>query len=315
MTFLKVRPVTKRKLLLPLLIIVTIGGTVLLCVWPAVPLALPRQLSVSSVASPRPAPSHEHEPLKPKSNSSGPSPCKRNLGFSPVPLPVTALASVHGSGNTWVRHLLQQLTGIYTGSVYNDKQLIRGGFLGESVRDGTVVAIKTHLVEKDHPYERAILIIRNPYDAMFAEFNRRGSNNHVGVAPFRFYIQHWNSFVKQFVSQWLMFHKCWMTFRGPVLLIVYDDLVVSLREHIEKMAEFVEHPSLRINISCALADSTGNFRRVNKMASFKEEVLSADLVKTMNSNIIAVQKMFKKKFPKIAEAMRSWPKNESNYLD
>ena len=33
------------------------------------------------------------------------------LGYSNDPLPRTALASYPGSGNTWVRHLIQQLTG------------------------------------------------------------------------------------------------------------------------------------------------------------------------------------------------------------
>ena len=33
------------------------------------------------------------------------------LGFSPTPLPITALASQPDSGNTWTRHLIQQLTG------------------------------------------------------------------------------------------------------------------------------------------------------------------------------------------------------------
>ena len=32
------------------------------------------------------------------------------LGLSPSPLPLTALASFPGSGNTWVRHLIQQIT-------------------------------------------------------------------------------------------------------------------------------------------------------------------------------------------------------------
>ena len=31
--------------------------------------------------------------------------------FAKPPLPVTALASVPGSGNTWTRHLLEQATG------------------------------------------------------------------------------------------------------------------------------------------------------------------------------------------------------------
>ena len=31
--------------------------------------------------------------------------------FSKVPLPVTALASIPGSGNTWSRHLIESITG------------------------------------------------------------------------------------------------------------------------------------------------------------------------------------------------------------
>ena len=41
-----------------------------------------------------------------------------------------ALASFPGSGNTWVRYLLQQSTGILTGSVYNDYEFKHGLFPG-----------------------------------------------------------------------------------------------------------------------------------------------------------------------------------------
>jgi hypothetical protein len=41
-----------------------------------------------------------------------------------------ALASFPGSGNTWLRYLLQQATGIYTGSVYKDYGLLKSGFPG-----------------------------------------------------------------------------------------------------------------------------------------------------------------------------------------
>ena len=43
---------------------------------------------------------------------------------------VVALASFPGSGNTWVRYLLQQTTGIITGSVYKEHTLLRNGFPG-----------------------------------------------------------------------------------------------------------------------------------------------------------------------------------------
>jgi len=45
-----------------------------------------------------------------KSNASG---CRqRTLKLSKTPLPITGLVSFPGSGNTWVRHLIQQMTGI-----------------------------------------------------------------------------------------------------------------------------------------------------------------------------------------------------------
>ena len=60
------------------------------------------------------------------------------------PGPMTALASRPGSGNTWVRHLLQLATGKQTGSIFHELRLKRNGFPGEGIIDGSVVAIKTH---------------------------------------------------------------------------------------------------------------------------------------------------------------------------
>ncbi|KAH3705598.1 hypothetical protein DPMN_080675 [Dreissena polymorpha] len=51
----------------------------------------------------------------------------RDVLLSQKPLPVGGLVSFPGSGNTWVRHLLQQLTGIGTASVYCDGTLSRNG--------------------------------------------------------------------------------------------------------------------------------------------------------------------------------------------
>ena len=45
----------------------------------------------------------------------------------------TALASFPGSGNTWLRYLLQQVTGIFTGSVYDDLYLKNNGFPGRYI--------------------------------------------------------------------------------------------------------------------------------------------------------------------------------------
>ena len=40
----------------------------------------------------------------------------------------TTLSSYPGSGNTWVRYLIEEFTGTYTGSIYNDNKLYLGGF-------------------------------------------------------------------------------------------------------------------------------------------------------------------------------------------
>ena len=112
--------------------------------------------------------------------------------------PIVALVSFHGSGNTWVRHLIEQATGIFTGSIYCDPGL-KVAFPGESVISGNVIVTKTHMSDSvELPddiriftgktyYDKAILLVRNPYDALVSEANRRWNskhsiNHHLGVA-------------------------------------------------------------------------------------------------------------------------------------
>ena len=77
--------------------------------------------------------------------------------------------------------IVYYLTGIHTGTVYSAKNVnMKGIFKGEGVRTGKVIAIKTH--EKNYViFDRAIVLIRNPYDAILADFNRRAAGK-VGYA-------------------------------------------------------------------------------------------------------------------------------------
>lgn len=112
--------------------------------------------------------------------------------------PLVALVSFHGSGNTWLRYLLEQATGVYTGSIYCDN-VLKAVFPGESIASGNVVVIKTHHADtrtlpKDiqlstgrEMYHKAIVLVRDPYDALVSEANRRWNSNrsrnsHVGIA-------------------------------------------------------------------------------------------------------------------------------------
>ena len=131
--------------------------------------------------------------------------CAKPLRFLPTRggANVTLLSSYPGSGNTWVRHLIELGTRAYTGSAYNDSTL-RGEFRGEARTDASVVAVKTHYpcggCWKQPPnyveyvaepltgrrsYAAAsasVLILRNPFDAILSEFNRvRSGFNHTGT--------------------------------------------------------------------------------------------------------------------------------------
>ena len=70
--------------------------------------------------------------------------CTHKPKFRETPGPVVGIVSFPGSGNTWVRYLLQQMTGTLTGSVYEDGDLQRNGFRGENHKSGKVLVVKTH---------------------------------------------------------------------------------------------------------------------------------------------------------------------------
>ena len=91
------------------------------------------------------------------------------------------LSSFPGSGNTWVRGLLQKATGYCTGALFCDAYLRKHGFAGEGVLSGSAV-----LVTKNHypistvhnrfdyhiTFTKAILLIRDPFKAIIADWNR-----------------------------------------------------------------------------------------------------------------------------------------------
>lgn len=144
-----------------------------------------------------------------------------------------ALASFPGAGNTWARHLIELATGFYTGSYYFDGSLYNkgkpyfpisdrihklnicglnrpacwphfAGFKGERDhwRSGRTICIKTHESGKKEieAFDSSILMIRNPYKALMAEFNRK-YGGHIGFAS----QAHWKGKGKQQVQRIILF--------------------------------------------------------------------------------------------------------------
>ena len=134
-------------------------------------------------------------------------------------LPV-ALASTSGSGNTWIRGLLEKATGICTGFLYCDFAMRREGFIGENIKSGSVLVVKTHTIApkwyrskqpqmavNDPYYGSAIYILRNPYKSMIAEWNRRvtydilrlpNNESHTNVVQEKF----WRKYADRFYASY-----------------------------------------------------------------------------------------------------------------
>ena len=112
------------------------------------------------------------------------------------------ISSLPGSGNSWTRLLIEYATGYYTGSIYGDQSLIEI-FPGEPYCGRRMVGIKAHPGQLWMPkinvakavvdlnvksfrrrchrgliygFERILLVTRDPWKSMWAEYSRRISS-------------------------------------------------------------------------------------------------------------------------------------------
>ncbi len=97
------------------------------------------------------------------------------------------LASYPRSGNTLLRRLLEEATGVITGSDTSplfklSKSLTADGLQGEGVVDDRVHIVKTHWPERKgwrrFSSRRVILLLRNPFHAIESYFHMCLTNSH-----------------------------------------------------------------------------------------------------------------------------------------
>ena len=87
-----------------------------------------------------------------------------------------------------MRQLIETTTGIYTGvySDCDDSYVVTSGMIGEGVYTDNVIAVKAHNVPGSRKlawlqkHDR-IYIVRNPFDAILSEWNRRNSAQHLSA--------------------------------------------------------------------------------------------------------------------------------------
>ena len=143
------------------------------------------------------------------------------------------LLTFPGSGNTWVRHLIQEGTRVYAGSQYHAHQLEENGFpsdkLGPSAYSRLSV-VKSHgrFFEEQALYlathgRARVVVLRHPCAALVAEFRRmmwkahardaseeeraRGREGQTFFFEFGAADRSWNYFLRITLPKWVAFAR------------------------------------------------------------------------------------------------------------
>ncbi|XP_070331560.1 sialate:O-sulfotransferase 2 isoform X2 [Odocoileus virginianus] len=202
-----------------------------------------------------------------------------------------ALASFPGAGNTWARHLIELATGFYTGSYYFDGSLYNKGFKGERDhwRSGRTICIKTHESgqKEIEAFDAAILLIRNPYKALMAEFNRK-YGGHIGFAAHAHWKgKEWPEFVRNYAPWWATHTLDWLRFGKKVLVVHFEDLKRDLFVQLGRMVGLLGVAAREDRLLCVESQKDGNFKR-SGLRKLEYDPYTADMQRTISAYIKTV---------------------------
>ncbi|NXH58253.1 WSCD1 protein, partial [Rhabdornis inornatus] len=209
-----------------------------------------------------------------------------------------ALSSFPGAGNTWARHLIEHATGYYTGSYYFDGALYNKGFKGEKDhwRSRRTICVKTHESGKTEieMFDSAILLIRNPYKSLMAEFNRKYAG-HLGYATDRNWkSKEWPDFVNSYSSWWASHVLEWLKYGKRLLVVHYEELKQSLIPTLKEMVEFLNVTVTEDRLLCVENNRDGSFKRSGaKQKDF--EPFTQEMKDLINKYILTVDEALRER--------------------
>jgi Sulfotransferase domain len=152
------------------------------------------------------------------------------------------LVSYPRSGNTLLRTLLERITGYVTGSdTRPDRSLSRElaeqhNLAGEGVTaTSRCNFVKTHWPERAgcRPFtgQRAIVLVRNPYDAIDSYWNMNATKSHTKTLADEVYDRFrdkWECLARNEIHIWCTFLDAWLgefSSSAPVLIVRFEDLI------------------------------------------------------------------------------------------
>ncbi|KAF1324048.1 Transmembrane 9 superfamily member 2, partial [Globisporangium splendens] len=169
-----------------------------------------------------------------------------------------AIVSYPRSGNSLMRGLLEKITGVYTGCDTRpdralSQELQQYGMKGEGVVDESVWFVKTHFPErvgwKPFNVKKAILVVRNPWDAIDSYFNMTLTNTHnksLHESQYERFADRWDGLVRNEIDVWMKFHRYWTSKVDiPIIVVRYEDLLVHRAETMRRVFLFLtDKPTL-----------------------------------------------------------------------
>ncbi|KAG6586517.1 fbox domain containing protein [Phytophthora cinnamomi] len=163
-----------------------------------------------------------------------------------------AIVSYPRCGNSLMRGLLEKVTGVYTGCDTRpdrslSKELQQYGMKGEGVVDESVWFVKTHFPERvgyrDFPVRKAILVVRNPWDAIDSYFNMTLTNTHnksLHESQYARFADRWDGLLRNEIDVWMKFHRYWTTKVDiPIIVVRYEDLMMHREETLRRVFLFL----------------------------------------------------------------------------
>jgi hypothetical protein len=209
--------------------------------------------------------------------------CEAKRLQMPLQSPI-GLISYPGSGNTWARHIIEQITGVTTASIYCDLSLV-DRFPAECDAPQwwtRSIVVKTHTF--DCTWKEAIVLLRHPLPTMLAYYNyleiaRRGPGKdwdaHVGTIAASNW--DWTAWYKHATATCIE----WNAHTAAVLgepskpssgcgnatktsVFFYEDIRDRLQVHVS--ASFTDFLRRALNLTqvktrCIRRDPTGKFKR------------------------------------------------------
>ncbi|XP_064833245.1 sialate:O-sulfotransferase 1-like [Oncorhynchus masou masou] len=218
--------------------------------------------------------------------------CKERTFLPERSTSLVALSSFPGAGNTWVRHLIELVTGYYTGSFYFDSALYNRGFKGEKDywKSGRSICVKTHESgqREIEMFDSAILLIRNPYRSLMAEFNRKCAG-HLGYATdAQWRSKEWPEFVDSYAPWWASHALSWLQFGRRLLVVHYEDLQRALFPQLRLLTLFLNATMMEERLMCAKSNQDGHFKRSGGAQRPSFDPFTAEMRSTIDSYILTV---------------------------